>query len=92
LAFGEETPHTEGRRSKRRKPQSERLLGKRRKRFAEDSSSSGDGNDSDSSEPGRKKDKKLVFLSKSVLEKLRERSMMTGTMVIAHIQISLDCS
>jgi hypothetical protein len=28
---------------------------------------------------GKKKDKKLVFLSRSVLEKVRERPMTTGT-------------
>ena len=28
---------------------------------------------------GSKKDKKLVFLSKSVLQKVRERPMVTGT-------------
>jgi len=32
-----------------------------------------------SDEEGEKKDKKLVFLSRSVLQKVRERPMVTGT-------------
>lgn len=32
-------------------------------------------------ENGKKKDKKLVFLSRSVLEKIKERPMTTGTEV-----------
>jgi hypothetical protein len=35
--------------------------------------------DSDESEDEKKKDKKLVFLSRSVLTKVRERPMVTGT-------------
>ena len=35
--------------------------------------------DDDDSEDDKKKDKKLVFLSRSVLQKVRERPMVTGT-------------
>jgi hypothetical protein len=34
---------------------------------------------------GNKKDKKLVFLSKSVLQKVRERPMVTGTQIANEI-------
>ena len=35
--------------------------------------------DSDEEGDERKKDKKLVFLSKSVLQKVRDKPMVTGT-------------
>ena len=39
----------------------------------------------DDSDGERKKDKKLVFLSKSVLQKIRERPMVTGTQIANEI-------
>ena len=39
----------------------------------------------DEDEDGEKKDKKLVFLSRSVLQKVRERPMVTGTQIANEI-------
>ena len=38
-----------------------------------------------SDDEDQKKDKKLVFLSKTVLEKVRERPMVTGTQIANEI-------
>ena len=43
----------------------------------------GDAEDSEDSD--KKKDKKLVFLSRSVLQKVRERPMVTGTQIANEI-------
>ena len=42
-------------------------------------------NGESSSEAAKKKDKKLVFLSRTVLEKVRERPMTTGTQIANEI-------
>lgn len=39
----------------------------------------GEVEEEEEEEPGKKKDKKLVFLSKSVLQKIKEKPMTTGT-------------
>ena len=39
----------------------------------------------DSDDDDKKKDKKLVFLSRSVLQKVRERPMVTGTQIANEI-------
>lgn len=39
----------------------------------------------DAGDGEKKKDKKLVFLSRSVLEKIRERPMTTGTQIANEI-------
>jgi hypothetical protein len=41
--------------------------------------------DSDDDGDDRKKDKKLVFLSKSVLQKVRDKPMVTGTQIANEI-------
>lgn len=41
--------------------------------------------DDDDSDDDKKKDKKLVFLSRSVLQKVRERPMVTGTQIANEI-------
>lgn len=41
--------------------------------------------DDDSDDDDKKKDKKLVFLSRSVLQKVRERPMVTGTQIANEI-------
>ena len=41
--------------------------------------------ESDEEDEGAKKDKKLVFLSRSVLQKVRERPMVTGTQIANEI-------
>lgn len=41
-----------------------------------------EGLEEEEGEEGKKKDKKLVFLSRSVLEKVREKPMTTGTQVL----------
>ena len=40
---------------------------------------------SDEEGEGNKKDKKLVFLSKSVLQKVRDKPMVTGTQIANEI-------
>ena len=47
--------------------------------LAEDNNGSNEGDDAE------KKDKKLVFLSRSVLQKVRERPMVTGTQIANEI-------
>ena len=41
--------------------------------------------DEEESDDEKKKDKKLVFLSRSVLQKVRERPMVTGTQIANEI-------
>ena len=41
--------------------------------------------DDEESDEEKKKDKKLVFLSRSVLQKVRERPMVTGTQIANEI-------
>lgn len=41
--------------------------------------------DSDDDGEGGKKDKKLVFLSRSVLQKVRDKPMVTGTQIANEI-------
>lgn len=45
----------------------------------------GDEDDDNDDNFSKKKDKKLVFLSRSVLEKVREKPMTTGTSVSKHM-------
>ena len=45
----------------------------------------GDSEDEEGDDGEKKKDKKLVFLSRSVLEKIREKPMTTGTQIANEI-------
>jgi hypothetical protein len=45
----------------------------------------GNSDDPNSSSAGKKKDKKLVFLSRTVLEKVKSKPMTTGTQIANEI-------
>ena len=55
------------------------FLYRRRKRASAQTPNNEQEDGSNESDDEKKKDKKLVFLSRSVLQKVRERPMVTGT-------------
>lgn len=50
-----------------------------------------DADDDYDEDNSKKKDKKLVFLSRSVLEKIKEKPMTTGTQVKSLKLLFIDC-